>query len=45
MSSFAVGAASRGRRSRDDRDEGVLDDAECLLEGWGEGGKDFSKLL
>ena len=38
MSSLAVGAAFRGRRSRDDRDEGV----ECLLAG--EGGKDFSKL-
>ena len=39
MSSFAVGA-----RSRDDRDEGVLDDDECLLEGLGEGGKVFSWL-
>jgi len=44
MSSFAVGGPFRGR-SRDDREEGVLDDAECLLEGGGEGGKDFSWLL
>lgn len=44
MSSLAVGAALRCR-SRDDRDEGVLDDDECLLDGGGEGGKDFSWVL